>query len=151
MANKIKKAKPEYLWKDRKRILGLPITFIRYRMSEDRLFFETGFFSTRGEEILLYRIRDISVTISFWQRFTGVGTVTVSSTDKSAPSLAMRNIKHPRDVKELLHEQVEKAKIAYRVRYTEMMGELSPGGGGPGGGMIDIDGDGVPDMLENDF
>ncbi len=149
--SKIEKNKPNYIWKDRKRILGLPITFIRYRMSEDRLFFETGFFSIRGEEILLYRIRDISVTISFWQRFTGVGTVTVSSSDKSAPSLAMRNIKHPREVKELLHAQVEKAKIAYRVRYTEMMGELGPGGpGGPAGGMIDLDGDGVPDMLEGE-
>ncbi|MBR3382491.1 MAG: PH domain-containing protein [Clostridia bacterium] len=148
--SKVKHTKPNYIWKDRKRILGLPITFIRYRMSEDRLFFETGFFNTRGEEILLYRIRDISVSISFWQRLTGVGTVTVSATDKSAPSLAMRNIKRPRDVKEMLHAQVEKAKIAYRVRYTEMMGELGPGMGGPGGGMVDLDGDGIPDMLEQE-
>ena len=147
---KIEKTKPNYIWKDRKRILGMPLTFIRYRMSEDRLFFETGFFSTRGEEILLYRIRDIGVTISFWQRLTGVGTVTVDSTDKSAPSLAMRNIKHPREVKELIHRQVEKAKIAYRVRYTEMMGELGHGGPGMPGGMVDLDGDGIPDMLEND-
>jgi hypothetical protein len=143
---KLKKTKPNYLWKDRKRILGLPLTFIRYRMSEDRLFFETGFFNTRGEEILLYRVRDISVTISFWQRLTGVGTVSVASTDTSVPMLAMRNIKHPREVKELLHSQVEKAKIAYRVRYTEMMGEMGPGG--PHGGIVDIDSDGIPDMLE---
>ena len=27
-----------YTWKDRKRILGMPITFTRYRLSEDRLF-----------------------------------------------------------------------------------------------------------------
>ncbi|MBR6108539.1 MAG: PH domain-containing protein [Clostridia bacterium] len=144
---KIKKEKPNYIWKDRKRILGMPLTFIRYRMSEDRLFFETGLFNLRGEEILLYRIRDISVTISFWQRLSGVGTVTVDSTDKSAPSLAMRNIKHPKEVKELIHKQVEKAKIAYRVRYTEMMGEIGPGGHAPGG-MVDMDGDGIPDMLE---
>ena len=144
---KIKKEKPVYIWKDRKRILGMPLTFIRYRMSEDRLFFETGLFNLRGEEILLYRIRDIRVTISFWQRLTGVGTVTVDSTDKSAPTLAMRNIKHPKEVKELIHKQVEKAKIAYRVRYTEMMGEIGPGGHAPGG-MVDMDGDGIPDMLE---
>lgn len=149
---KLTKNTPNYIWKDRKRILGLPITFIRYRMSEDRLFFETGLINLRSEEILLYRIRDVSVTISLWQRLTGVGTVTISSTDKSVPMLSMRDIKQPREVKELLHTQVEKAKIAYRVRYTEMMGDMGPGGpGGPGfGGLSDIDGDGIPDMLEND-
>ena len=33
----------EYIWKDRKRILGMPITFTRYRLSTDRLFCEKGF------------------------------------------------------------------------------------------------------------
>lgn len=142
--NKLEKNSIEYLWQDRKRILGMPITFIRYRLGEDRLFFETGFANTKVDEILLYRVRDIGVTISFWQRLTGVGTVTVESSDKSMPILAMRSIKQPREVKELLHRQVEKAKIAYRVRYNEMMGDM-----GPHGGVIDMDGDGVPDMLEN--
>ena len=146
---KIKAKKPVYIWKDRKRILGIPMTFIKYRLSEDRLFFETGFFNVRGEEILLYRIRDIGVTISFWQRFTGVGTVTVTSTDSSAPVLAMKDIKHPRDVKELIHTQVEKAKLAYRVRYTELMGDNGPGFPDIPGGNIDMDGDGVPDMLQD--
>ena len=141
---RLQKNKMDYLWADRKRILGLPISFIRYRLGEDRLFFETGLMSTTVDEILLYRVRDISVTISFWQRFTGVGTVTVESSDKSMPILAMRNIKQPREVKELLHTQVEKAKIAYRVRYNEMMGDM-----GPHGGIVDMDGDGIPDMLEN--
>ena len=147
---KLKKTKTNYLWKDRKRILGLPITFISYRLSEDRLFFETGLINLRCEEILLYRIRDISVTISFWQRLTGVGTVTVSSTDKSVPTLSMRDIKQPREVKELIHTQVEKAKIAYRVRYTEMMGDMGPGGGAGMGPLSDIDGDGIPDMIDLD-
>ena len=147
---KLKKQKPNYLWKDRKRILGLPITFIKYRMSEDRLFFETGFLNVRGEEILLYRIRDVSVTISFWQRFTGVGTVTVNAADTNVPLLSMRNIKQPREVKELIHAQVEKAKIAYRVHYTEMMGDIGGPGGGPclHGGTIDFDANGIPDMLQ---
>ena len=30
----------EYLWKDRKRRLGLPLSFTRYSLSEDRLFCE---------------------------------------------------------------------------------------------------------------
>ena len=26
----------EYLWKDRRRVLGMPLSFTRYRLSEDR-------------------------------------------------------------------------------------------------------------------
>jgi len=50
-----------YTWKDRKRILGLPITFTRYRLSEDRLFLEKGFFNIKQEEVLLYRVRDLEL------------------------------------------------------------------------------------------
>ena len=35
-------SEPAVVWKDRKRICGLPITFTKYSMSEDRLFLETG-------------------------------------------------------------------------------------------------------------
>ena len=43
----------EYLWKDRKRHLGLPLSFTRYRLSEDRLFCETGFLNIMSDEVLL--------------------------------------------------------------------------------------------------
>lgn len=134
--------KPVYIWKDRKRILGMPLSFVRYRLGEDRLFFEAGFFSTHADDIMLYRIHDISITISFWQRFTGVGTVIVNSSDKTMPTLAMLDIKRPREVKEILHKQVERAKMAYRVRFNEMMGDLNPDD------AMDTDADGLPDMLE---
>ena len=48
-----------YLWKDRKRYLGLPLSFTRYMLSEDRLFVSVGFLNIKDDEILLYRIRDI--------------------------------------------------------------------------------------------
>ena len=101
-----KKKKNKYtvniLWKDRRRRLGMPLSFQRYRLGEDRLFYEKGFLSTSVDDILLYRVRDISVKISFWQRLTGVGTVTVNSSDQTMPVLVMRDIKRPREVKEIL-------------------------------------------------
>ena len=50
----------EYLWQDRKRHLGLPISFTRYALSEDRLFLSEGFLNIRDDEVLLYRVRDIA-------------------------------------------------------------------------------------------
>ena len=110
------------IWKDRKRYLGLPLSFTRYSLSEDRLFLSVGFFSIKDEEVLLYRIRDINTSRSLWQRLFGVGTVTVASSDKTMPTITLKNIRNPLDVKELIHEQVEEMKIRRRVRFSEIAG-----------------------------
>ncbi len=111
--------KPDYLWHDRRRRLGMPLSFTRYGLSEDRLFLEKGLLSTSFDEILLYRVRDISLKISLFQRLFGVGTITVQSSDKSLPTLELKNIKRPRETKELIHQTVEELKIARRMRVGE--------------------------------
>lgn len=110
-----------YIWKDRKRIFGMPLSFTRYAMSEDRLFISVGFLSIKDDEILLYRVRDLDTSRSLWQRLFGVGTVKVVSSDKSMPTLVLKNIKDPVGVKELIHSQVEEAKMKRRVRVGEIM------------------------------
>ncbi len=110
------------LWSDRKRYFGLPLSFTKYAMSEDRLFVTTGFLNLRYEEILLYRVRDISLNRSLGQRLFGVGTITVSSSDKSKPVLNIINVKDAEWVKELIHEQVEEMKVRRRVRFGEFLG-----------------------------
>ena len=111
----------EYIWQDRKRFFGMPWSFTRYAMSEDRLFLSVGFFSIKDDEILLYRVRDSDTSRNLWQRMFGVGTVVVMSSDKSMPTLTLKNIKDPIAVKELIHEQVEEMKIRRRVRVGEIM------------------------------
>ena len=125
----------EYLWKDRKRYLGLPLSFTRYCLSDDRLFISEGFLNIKDDEILLYRVRDIDTRRSLWQRLFGVGTVIVASSDKTMPNLVLKNIKDPIFVKELIHKQVEETKIKRRVRFGEI--------------MTDADGDGIDDDLED--
>lgn len=111
----------DYIWKDRKRFWGMPLSFTRYALTKDRLFLSVGFLNIKDEEVLLYRVRDITTSRSLGQRIFGVGTVTVLSSDKTLPTLVLKNIKHPLEVKELLHEQVEDMKIRRRVRVGEIM------------------------------
>lgn len=122
----------EYLWKDRKRYFGLPLSFTRYSLSEDRLFLSVGFLNIKDDEILLYRVRDIDTSRTLWQRIFGVGTIVVASSDKTMPVLTLKNVKDPVFVKELIHKQVEEVKIKRRVRLGEIM-------------TSDMDGDGEPD------
>ena len=112
----------EYQWQDRRRVLGMPLTFTRYRLSDDRLFLEKGLLNLNTEELLLYRVRDIQLQMSLWQRLFGVGTVCIYSSDKSAPHLDIVNVKQPREVKELIHQSVERAKDKRRMRTMEVMG-----------------------------
>ena len=90
----------------------------------------------KDDEILLYRVRDIDTSRSLWQRLFGVGTVVVMSSDKSMPTLVLKNIKDPVTIKELIHEQVEEMKIRRRVRLGEIM-------------TSDMDGDGESDLDED--
>ena len=126
----------EYIWKDRKRYFGLPLSFTRYALSKDRLFVSVGFLNIKDDEILLYRVRDIDTSRNLWQRLFGVGTVIIMSSDKSMPTLVLKNIKDPVATKELIHEQVEEMKIRRRVRVGEIM-------------TTDMDGDGDPDFDED--
>ena len=109
------------IWKDRKRYLGMPLSFTRYSLSEDRLFLSVGFLNIKDEEVLLYRVRDINTSRTLWQRLFGVGTVTVVSSDKSMPTFELKNVKDPMAVKELIHDQVEAMKIRRRDRVGEIM------------------------------
>lgn len=122
MSKKNLKVEPiNYLWKDRKRYIGIPISFTRYRLSENRIFCETGCFNLKEEEILLYRVRDLELKRSFGQRIFGVGTICVHSSDKTTPHLDLKNVKHPKEVKELIYQTVEDAKDARRMRTMEVM------------------------------
>ena len=113
----------QYLWHDRRRRLGMPLSFTRYAMSEDRLFTSVSFLSIKDDEILLYRVRDIDTSRNLWQRLFGVGTVTVMSSDKTMPTVVLKNIKNPVAVKEMIHSMVEECKLKRRVRIGEIMGD----------------------------
>jgi len=112
----------EYLWSDRKRTLfGLPLSFTKYMLSEERLFIEQGFLNKKEDEVRLYRIMDVSLSRSFGQRIFGVGTIHCCSADKTMGDFDIVSIKNPKDVKEQLSQQIETQRDAKRVTNREYM------------------------------
>lgn len=107
----------ELHWRDRKHYYGLPLSFEVYAISRDRLFLNDGFLQQTYREVLLYRIRDISLSRSFSQRFFGVGTVSVTTADNEV--IQLENIRAPFLVKELLFQNVEDQKRSRRFRFGE--------------------------------
>ena len=112
----------EIIWKDRKRIFfGLPWTFTKYSISEDRLFISTGFFSVKQDEVRLYRIMDVSLERKLWQRMCGLGTIKCCSADKTMGDFEIKNIKKSREVKEMLSNMVEDERTKKKVSSREFM------------------------------
>ena len=131
-----------YIWQDRKRtFLGLPLSFTKYMLTEDRLFVEKGFLNSVLDEENLYRVRDLRVTRSLGQKLFGLGTIIVYSTDASNGETVLKSIKNPIEVKEEIVRLVEEARRKHNIRASEMlMDHPDP--------LFDQDGDGIPDQME---
>ena len=113
------------LWQDKKRpIFGLPLSFTKYQLLEDKLLIDSGILSVNQEEIRLYRIMDVTLRRSLFQRIFGVGTIHCCSADKSTPEFDIKDIKNAFEVKELLSSQIEKERDAKRISGREFFSDV---------------------------
>ncbi len=127
------------VWSDRKRTLfGLPWSFTRYILTDEKLLIVKGLIKQTEEEIRLYRILDMSLTRGLLERVDGVGTIHCCSSDKTASEFDIRRIKEPRKIKEMLSDLVEKQRVSRGVSIRE---EMAPN-------LFDANHDGVHDILE---
>ena len=129
------------LWKDCKRIMGMPITFTKYEVTNDRLVTKKGLFSTETDEILLYRILDIKLIRKFSQKLFGVGTVVLYCADKSHGTIEIKNVKKPDSVRRFLSRIVEQERTAKGITGREIYGSATA----PAIDFNDSNGDGIPD------
>lgn len=133
--------KKKLVWQERKRLwCGLPWTFTKYGMSEDRLFVQSGLFSVKEYEVRLYRILNINVKRSFLQRLFGLGTIHIDSNDTDLGCFDLKNIRRSTEVKEMLSDAVESERQRNRVSSREYMMHYE-----------DEDHDGIPDAYDDDF
>ena len=111
-----------FVWQDRKRIaFGLPFTFTTYHLTREKLLIRSGILNTKEEEIRLYRIMDVTLRRSLWERMFGLGTIHCCSADKSTPEFDIRWIPNAADVKEELSNMIEEERQNKRVSSREFM------------------------------
>ena len=132
----------EIIWKDRKRpFLGLPWSFTKYELTEQKLIINKGFLNVREEEVRLYRFVDVTMTQTLMQRIFGVGNLHCDTNDRSSGNFVIELIKNPREVKELLSDTVEAERERKRVSVREFMTDMDDG--------VDADADDTDDGAEN--
>ena len=130
----------EIIWKDRKRpFLGLPWSFTKYELTDQKLIINKGFLNVCEEEVRLYRFVDVTMTQTLGQRIFGVGNLHCETNDRSSGNFVIELIKNPRQVKELLSDAVEAERDRKRVSVREFMADMYDD--------ADVDADGMHDDI----
>ena len=119
---KLKRDYGNVLWAGKKCILGMPISFTRYILTDTTLYTKIGFFNIREDEVELYRIFDKKISFTLGQRIFGCGTIDLVSKDIDTPEKKLISIKKPREVKKILDAVVKEQRDKYYVRGRDMIG-----------------------------
>ena len=85
---------------------------VAYRLTTLRFYHETGILRHTSDLIEVIDMDDITFDQTLLERFTGVGTLQILSSDRSHPELRVPGIDHVREVAQTMHE----ARHAERMR-----------------------------------
>lgn len=119
---KIKRDYGNVLWAGKKCILGMPISFTTYIITDTALYTKVGLLNVKEDEIELYRVFDKQISFTLFQRIVKCGTITVMSKDTDTPAKRLVSVRHPREVKRILDEAVKVQRDKYYVRGRDMIG-----------------------------
>lgn len=101
---------------ERKRwvFLGLPWTFTKYTITESMLTIDKGFFKITEDDCYMYKITDVELICSFWERMFKLGTIKCLTGDKTHPVLLIEHIRNSKEIKNFILDMSEQARIKRR-------------------------------------
>jgi uncharacterized membrane protein YdbT with pleckstrin-like domain len=104
---------------ERKRIkfLGLPFSFTKYTITEEKLTITTGFLSITEDDAYMYKIQDVRLTRSLAERMFKIGTITCYTGDTTHPELVLLHIKHSGKIKDFIMQSSEEARRKRRAMH----------------------------------
>lgn len=109
---------------ERKRwvFLGLPFTFTVYHIGENVLTVDTGFFKRVENDCYMYKVQDVELTASFFERLFKLGTVICYTGDTTHPKLLLEHVRHAKEIKNYILGASEEARMKRRTLNTLNIG-----------------------------
>ncbi len=121
----------EYTERKRWVFLGLPFTFTKYTVKEDAVTIDKGFLNKVENDCYMYKIQDVTLQQSFFERMVKIGTIVCYTGDTTHPELRLEHIKNSRTIKDFILKASEEARLKRRTINTldigsGEMGDLDP-------------------------
>ncbi len=91
--------------------INLSIPSVNYKLTTERLFItKQGVIGSKGEEIELYKIKDICIKQKLKDKMLGIGDIEIISADEKTPIITLQRIKDPINIKETIRKAVKDSK-----------------------------------------
>lgn len=107
-----------YVEKKRTKIFALPICFTTYTVNEEKINIKKGFLTIIEDDAYLYKIQDVSLHRSFWERIFKLGTVLCYTGDTTHPELKLVHIRHSDLIKDYILTASEEARKKRRTLHS---------------------------------
>lgn len=108
------------VYQERKRLLffGLPWTFTKYTLSSSLLTIDRGLLNTVQDDCYMYKIQDVKLNKSLWERLFGLATIICYTGDVTHPEIRLEHIKNADAIKAYILKTSEEARIKRRTLNT---------------------------------
>jgi len=113
-----------FAFEERKRILffGLPWTFTKYTVKSDMINIQRGLLKTVEDDCYMYRVSDVKLEVSFFERIFKLGTVVCYTGDVTDSVLKIEHIKNARAIKDFILKSSEEERLKRRTLNTQNIG-----------------------------
>ena len=88
----------QYMERKRWVFLGLPFTFTTYHVAENVITIDSGFFRKVENDCYMYKVQDVELVATFFERIAGLGTVICYTGDTTHPKLMLEHIKNAKTI-----------------------------------------------------
>lgn len=107
-------------WSGKINHFGLPLSFTTYEVSDDYLTIREGLLNLRESQTKLFKITDINLKMSLIDRLFGQGSLELFTTENNDPVVVLKNIKNPREVRDLLNSCIKTSLSNNKVAQTQV-------------------------------
>jgi uncharacterized membrane protein YdbT with pleckstrin-like domain len=93
---------------------------IRYQLTTERIITTTGVFSTKTDNLELYRVDDIAVQQPFSLRLLGLANIAATTSDRTTPNMVLVAIPRSQELRDQMRKYVEVCRDRKRTRVLDV-------------------------------
>lgn len=113
-----------YVEKKRLVFFALPWTFTTYTVKDEVITIDSGCFTTTEDDCYMYKVQDVRLETSFWEKVFGLGSVICYTGDVTSAKLVLKHIRNAHEIKDFILQTSERERRKRRTLNTQNIGAM---------------------------